>query len=58
MESQFEFGSPQTGSSTARQFVTSHGTGKIVRTIVFTNDVDLQQTAMKYGALHAGGDDD
>ena len=33
-----------------------HGTGKIVRTIVFTNDVDLQAAALKQGALHAGGD--
>jgi large subunit ribosomal protein L1 len=33
-----------------------HGTGKIVRTIVFTNDADLQEAAMKQGALHAGGD--
>jgi large subunit ribosomal protein L1 len=33
-----------------------HGTGKIVRTIVFTNDVELQEAAMKQGALHAGGE--
>jgi large subunit ribosomal protein L1 len=34
-----------------------HGTGKIVRTIVFTNDKDMQEAALKAGALHAGGDD-
>jgi large subunit ribosomal protein L1 len=33
-----------------------HGTGKVIRTIVFTNDPDIQEAALKAGALHAGGD--
>lgn len=33
-----------------------HGTGKAINCVVFTNDEELQEKAIKAGALHAGGE--